>query len=65
MKEFKQLFAFVILCLCIVSFAGLTMAVINRAMDKGTFFFLLAVTSVITVYVTKWLDNHFVDGEWK
>lgn len=56
--------AFLIFIFCIIALVLLTGATANHLISKFWFWSGLAVLMFIGYKDAKWIDRHFIDGEW-
>jgi hypothetical protein len=62
--KFAESAAFLIAVFCIVALVLLTGAMANQLISKFWFWFGLAILMFIGYKDSKWIDRHFIDGEW-
>jgi putative flippase GtrA len=64
LRQLFQLAAFLIFIFCLVAIAILIMAASNELISGVTFCGGLGIIFVIGYLDSKWMEKHFVDGEW-
>lgn len=63
-QKISQLTAFLIFIFGISAMVCLTGARMVKSISPGAFLTGMAIAGIIMYIDSKWIDKHFIDGEW-